>query len=42
MTRSSDFGLGGFTAGTGWDAASGLGSPVVDALALSIAAANKQ
>ncbi|GAA1885404.1 S53 family peptidase [Lapillicoccus jejuensis] len=40
--QNGDFGLGGFTAGTGWDAASGLGSPVVDALALSLAASNKQ
>lgn len=40
--QNGDFGLGGFTAGTGWDAASGLGSPVVDTLALSLAAADKQ
>ena len=39
--QNGDFGLGGFTAGTGWDATSGLGSPVVDSLALSIAAAIK-
>lgn len=32
-------GLGGFTAGTGWDAASGLGTPQVATLALALAAA---
>ncbi|MDN5764865.1 MAG: S53 family peptidase [Humibacillus sp.] len=37
--QNGDFGLGGFTAGTGWDAASGLGTPVVNTLALSLAAA---
>ena len=36
--QNGDFGLGGFTAGTGWDAASGLGSPVVNNLAFSLAA----
>lgn len=36
--ENGDFGLGGYTAGTGWDAASGLGSPVVNTLALSLAA----
>ncbi|MDQ2758648.1 MAG: S53 family peptidase, partial [Actinomycetota bacterium] len=40
--QNGDFGLGGFTAGTGWDAASGVGSPVVDSLALSISAVNKK
>ncbi|OFE17043.1 hypothetical protein BA895_17830 [Humibacillus sp. DSM 29435] len=37
--QNGDFGLGGFTAGIGWDAASGLGTPVVNTLALSLAAA---
>jgi subtilase family serine protease len=37
--QNGDFGLGGFTAGTGWDAASGLGSPVANTLAPSLAAA---
>ncbi|MEP6799857.1 MAG: S53 family peptidase [Lapillicoccus sp.] len=32
-------GLGGFTAGVGWDAASGLGSPQAGALGLALAAA---
>ncbi len=32
-------GIGGFTAGTGWDAASGLGTPQVGALALALAGA---
>lgn len=32
-------GIGGFTAGTGWDAASGLGTPQVGALSLALAGA---
>lgn len=36
--QNGDFGLGGFTAGTGWDAASGLGTPRVGTLALALAA----
>lgn len=32
-------GLGGYTAGTGWDAASGLGTPQVGALSLALAGA---
>ena len=33
--QNGDFGIGGFTAGTGWDAASGLGSPQIGTLALA-------
>lgn len=36
--QNGDFGLGGFTAGTGWDAASGLGTPSVSTLSLALAA----
>jgi subtilase family serine protease len=36
--QNGDYGLGGFTAGTGWDAASGLGSPVAGTLGPALAA----
>ncbi|CCH77666.1 putative Peptidase S8 and S53 [Nostocoides japonicum T1-X7] len=36
--QNGDFGLGGFTAGTGWDAASGLGTPVAPVLARQLVA----